>query len=356
MFFGSLGVVRIDTNWAFSYVFSTDSQKDIEVNTLAFSYDDMFNVGEDHVSYNVMFGDVMIPIGLYELQRTQPDPYTPPTLNNSFINNQYSQYFNNNEYGLKFDVDYGSYTVTSAAYIPRDKKFGIQKTNPFYQDIVDSSLEQQNKDYSEQTSREIRNSIELGDRIRNNQLKVTGTSQFFALIYDNRRNLLVDTEFYTQQLNYEYSNEEYDFQAQTKRIGVERRTFERLFFLIEYLERDFVGEGKTLESVGRSQSLLYDKTPFLPYIGYNDYKSDVADVQEFNIGFSYNINDNLAVKLNYRKTKGEYVPFERIAADMRTNECNSTCRALARDNFVNKYDRFEDADDEGLEATITFTF
>lgn len=129
-------------------------------------------------------------------------------------------------------------------------------------------------------------------------IEIDGWSQFFSVVYDNRSDLLLDFEWQVEQYSFENSHRKIEYTTNTFRTGIEYRFTKDMFLIHEHSIRLINDSGRPW--VGQTYSLLWDKTPYTPYIGYTDTKYDYIHSNELTIGSGYAFENGLNVRINYK--------------------------------------------------------
>lgn len=280
------------------------------------------NLNVKGVDMGFTVGNIIIPFGLFEVQRVIPTVITPITLNS----NTFSEVFadrviqpTNNGFLYRFDA--GNITTTIGYYEPYDNVIYYNKTESRRVRIEQDSIEILGREFEFPIlvidlrgiqSREGETIFADATITAIHSINIEKTSGFFGLTYDNRDNLIIDFEYInstSKEVNDEGTLSEFSIKDSEEYfyIGTQYTMTKRLSIILE--ANTFVtASGKEYrDDIGFSSysaGFTYDLNRFLIMGNANTVTGDLLDISEFSIGAVARVYENLYVRALYKEVEG----------------------------------------------------
>lgn len=308
---------------------------DEKLKSLALTY-----TSQSNHPLTVSVGRIIIPFGVYEIQRVYATAISQRTLNdslwNSIIGSRVIEPSNNGIFIKKEISD--NIALTVAGYTPTpasNQRFDSITTN-----IVDpASLTQvntpSNRDINNVDSRrnlnnranETRDTINVvpgtgtsaatnliltGDiennLVNNRKSRTSANKIFIAGTYDNRDDLIIDIEKVISKTDISLNGKQFEYNEEYNYAAIQKRFFRRLYFILEgasYKSRSV--DGIILRDRVTGINLSYDSGGNFLYQAFlSRANGDTVNISDFSIGGTYSFNYTNHLRVLYRKTDGEF--------------------------------------------------
>jgi len=386
-FYGVLAYA--DADWfSVNSIVVSDPDVNVEPSVESFSLIVPYQFGRTY--FNAIIGKIILPVGLYEVQRIFPTVVLPRTLNDSYYFTRFDDFVAKSNYGAIVELEVDDFSWNAAAY--------VQEVMPFktYIDArsVSTLLTLFNDDFDPERPVDIdvdsvltpvldfinnvivdpSNPVETLEESFQSSVPVYGTLErktaFMSFVYDNRDDVILDLDFAFTINNIDAVVEKLITRELFVIASIEKRLGKRFFATQEVMYSKDLNVHKH-EQLVYAASLLYDANRIAYHASYINEDGYLHNLNDWSAGVSVNMGRGAYMRVTYRNIAGMISEYTNLP----TVYCDQTCTALTYDdeNFLNvnghlappaeqsSYSQYADAqnkkiDESGVEVRFIYNF
>lgn len=325
--FMGIAVYHTSEYYTLNAIITNDTSNPQEAIVKSLSLTKDFSLGRNS-GLTLTVGNVVIPYGLFEMQRIFPTVTTPPSLNSTFFGEYVStSVLKESNNGLIIRGYKNNHSLALALYAPSERlelvttsdfrrfKFRNDNIAGIEVPIAEINLSNVNSRPNRQADGSAGDPTGQPVEVSSFDIDVKKYSAFLQYTYDNRDNIIIDVEYLGSRSSIE-SLDLKNGREQGLYVAGQYLSGQSMYLAEAYA---FVSSGIVeFDLTGYSATYSYDMSDYLFYTNTAVLNGSLFSTAEASIGLVYNLFDNAFIRVQYKSISGT---IRDVSYEQRTTNC-----------------------------------